>query len=86
MFSAGNIGVQGGEVRKDLAVLDFPGFESDRFPALDHPVEWMQFCGCCQEEHVFAANRFCASGLIGCCSNCRDERVAPFTRTNSEAA
>jgi hypothetical protein len=60
--------------------------DSALFPVLDRPIEWDRFCLKCQAQVLFVATRFCANGLIGKCSGCGDERVAPFTRTNSEAA
>lgn len=50
------------------------------------PVEWMEFCYHCQEEHRFVANEDCAAGLIARCANCWHERIAPFTRTIAEVA
>lgn len=48
------------------------------------PVEFMRFCYSCNAEHLFVARLRCASGLIGCCSNCGDERIAFFTRSEGE--
>lgn len=48
-------------------------------------IEWMRFCYSCNRESIFVANRQCASGLIGRCSQCDDERIVPFTRTTLEA-
>lgn len=53
---------------------------------LNPPVEWMRFCNACERDERFVANRVCLQGLIGSCTNCGDERIAPFTRTNAEAA
>lgn len=53
---------------------------------LEPPVEWMRFCRICDVERRFIADRVCVSGLIGCCVDCGDERIAPFTRVNSEVA
>jgi len=53
---------------------------------LEPAVEWMRFCRSCDAEQRFVADRVCVSGLIGCCVNCGDERIAPFTRVNSEVA
>ena len=48
---------------------------------LEVPVEWNRYCIKCDGEYLFVAKRICANGLIGRCSNCGDERIAPFTRT-----
>jgi hypothetical protein len=53
---------------------------------LEPAVEWMRFCRQCDLETLFIADRVCVSGLIGTCSKCGDERIAPFTRMNSEVA
>jgi hypothetical protein len=53
---------------------------------LDLPVEWMRFCGHCAVEQRFIADRVCINGLIGECTGCGDERIAPFSRVNSEVA
>jgi len=50
------------------------------------PVEWPRFCSKCSAEKNFIADRGCIYGLIGECSACGDERIAPYTRANSEAA
>jgi hypothetical protein len=49
-------------------------------------VEWMRFCETSGAEQRFIADRVCISGLIGRCTHCGDERIAPFTRVNSEVA
>ena len=54
--------------------------------ALATPVEFMRFCYQCNGLHVFVADRVCASGLVGICSECGDERVVAFTRTTMEEA
>lgn len=54
--------------------------------ALAIPVEWMEFCYHCQEEHRFVANEDCEFGLIAKCVNCWHERIAPFSRSVSEVA
>jgi hypothetical protein len=53
---------------------------------LEIPVEWMRWCDKCQEEKCFYADRLCAAGLIGKCSGCGDESLAPYTRSVSEVA
>ena len=50
------------------------------------PLEWMRYCPVCDSEQVFVATCFVANGLLGKCAKCDDERVVPYTRTNSEAA
>jgi hypothetical protein len=52
---------------------------------LQIPIEFMRFCYACNREAIFVANHECPHGLIGRCSHCGDERIAPFTRTISEA-
>jgi hypothetical protein len=50
--------------------------------AVLHPqVEFMRFCPKCQEETRFIAQIEMLNGLYGCCANCGDERVVPYTRT-----
>lgn len=54
---------------------------------LEVPVEFMRFCdGECLRERRFVHDKLCALGLIGHCTSCGVERIAPFTRVNSEAA
>ncbi|HUD64678.1 MAG TPA: hypothetical protein VMQ17_08875 [Candidatus Sulfotelmatobacter sp.] len=48
---------------------------------LNQPVEFMRFCPKCQEETRFIAQIEMLNGLWGCCANCGDERVVPYTRT-----
>lgn len=47
-------------------------------------VEWIRWCGECNAETSFVADRMCPNGLIGSCFVCGAERVTPFTRTTSE--
>lgn len=63
-----------------------PAPSTHRIEALVVPIEWMRYCDVCEDEQRFFASLVCVSGLIGCCTSCGDERIAPFTRTNSEAA
>jgi hypothetical protein len=49
------------------------------------PVEWMRYCEMCESEQCFVARERCATGLICRCSKCGDERIAPFSRSNSVA-
>lgn len=55
-----------------------------------HPLEpqpqFMRYCEKCDSEQIFLAGWACEQGLVGCCLGCGDERIAPFTRANSEAA
>jgi hypothetical protein len=62
--------------------------ERSSFPIanLVPPIEWMRFCRECDKEVRFIADRVCLTGLLGECSVCGDERIAPFTRANSEVA
>jgi len=49
-------------------------------------VQFTRFCPKCDSEQIFVAAWECAAGLVGCCLGCGDERIAPFTRVNGEAA
>jgi len=49
-------------------------------------VEFTRFCEKCDSEQIFIAGWACDAGLVGCCLGCGDERIAPFTRSNSEVA
>lgn len=49
-------------------------------------VEFTRFCEKCDSGQIFRAGWECDAGLIGCCLGCGDERIAPFTRVNSEVA
>jgi hypothetical protein len=49
-------------------------------------IQFMRFCPKCDREQVFVAGWECDAGLVGCCLGCGDERIAPFTRVNSEVA
>lgn len=53
---------------------------------LEPVVEWMRYCEECDQETRFMADRVYISGFIGACTSCGEERIAPFTRGNSEAA
>lgn len=48
--------------------------------------EWMRYCDRCDAETCFRADRECLYGSLGICTHCGEERIAPFTRGNSEAA
>jgi hypothetical protein len=50
------------------------------------PVEWTRYCDDCESDQIFVADRICVAGLVARCSRCGDLRVAPFTRTTTEAA
>jgi len=54
--------------------------------SLSVPRQAMRFCLVCEREEIFVAGWQCERGLVGCCMGCGDERVIPFTRTNSEVA
>lgn len=56
-----------------------PGIEP-----LNIPVEWMRYCEVCDAEQTFLARSRCSVGLIARCTKCGDERLAPYTRTNSQ--
>jgi len=70
------VGAEGG--RSSLAALGFA--------ELKVPVEWPRFCPVCLSKQNFIGQIEVGNGLFGCCSNCGDERVAPWTRTTWEAA
>ena len=74
------VGSTGGGVSKhrDVAALDYR--------ILRTQVEWMDFCPKCLAEMHFIAAWRCDAGLLGYCLGCGDERIAPFTRVNSEVA
>lgn len=74
------------ETRRSEPVFDTLPLQDSPVAPIAPSVEWMRFCVSCNSEQCFMADRICASGLVGHCSNCGDERIAPFTRTTSEAA
>ena len=45
----------------------------------------MRWCVNCGGEQVFVEVFECEAGRVGVCLGCGDERVIPFSRTNSEA-
>lgn len=49
-------------------------------------VQFMLLCPKCEMEEIFVAAWACESGLLGCCLGCKQERIAPFSRVNGEAA
>lgn len=51
---------------------------------LDISVEWMRYCETCEKEARFVAGKECCFGLIGECTGCGEERVAPWMRVNGE--
>lgn len=65
------------------ASVSIPDHDAAR---LELPIEWMRFCYVCNSDKLFVAYGVCSSGLVGCCLGCGDERIAPFTRVNSEVA
>jgi len=70
-----SVGPEDGTPMRGLAVLH----------PLNQPVEFMRFCPHCQEETRFIAQIEMLNGLWGCCANCGDERVVPYTRTMEAA-
>jgi hypothetical protein len=48
-------------------------------------IQFMRYCPHCDAEKIFICGWECDAGLVGCCLGCGDERIAPFTRANSEA-
>jgi hypothetical protein len=67
------VGAEGGEA-SDFAAPDFSVYQD------------MRWCANCAGEQVFVPVYEFASGRVGFCLGCGEERVLPFTRTNSEAA
>jgi hypothetical protein len=49
-------------------------------------IQFLRYCANCDRDQIFVAGWVCEFGLIGCCLGCGDERIAPFTRANSEVA
>jgi hypothetical protein len=45
----------------------------------------MRWCVNCAGEQVFVEVFECEAGRVGFCMGCGNERVIPFSRTNSEA-
>jgi hypothetical protein len=72
--------------RVDLSHAEIDALATFQIARLAVPVEWNRFCERCEVEVKFVADRFCIAGLIGECTGCGDERIAPFTRANSEVA
>jgi hypothetical protein len=56
------------------------------FTAVPLPVtiQFMRYCAHCDALTIFVAGWACDAGLMGCCLGCGEERIAPFTRVNSE--
>ena len=70
----------------DLLLADSPSPCTSLTRMLRTPLEFTRYCPACDGEHIFCANRICASGHVGYCTHCLDERIVPFTRTSMEAA
>jgi hypothetical protein len=49
-------------------------------------IQFMWDCGTCKSEQIFICGWECDAGLVGYCIGCGSERIALFTRTNSEVA
>lgn len=47
------------------------------------PTWFVDYCEICGEPQVFLVG---ALGLAASCVNCKDQRIAPFTRVSSEVA
>jgi hypothetical protein len=60
-----------------------PFFEIVR---LAEPGQQMRYCEVCDREEIFVVGWECKLGRIGVCLGCGDEKIAPFTRVNSEVA
>jgi hypothetical protein len=50
------------------------------------PMQWSEFCYACERVCTFATFAVCVEGLVVECTGCGNPRIAPFTRTNGEAA
>lgn len=46
----------------------------------------MRWCVNCGGQQIFVEVFECEAGRMGVCLGCGEERIAPFTRMNSEAA
>jgi hypothetical protein len=68
-----SVGNEGGEER-GFAVLDSDVFRDQRW------------CANCYRLETFVEVYEFEGGRLGYCLGCGEERVVPFTRTNSEAA
>jgi hypothetical protein len=53
---------------------------------LETQVQWNRYCEVCDGDELFIADLRCDRGLIGVCISCGSERIAPFSRVNSEVA
>lgn len=53
---------------------------------LDPWVQEMRHCENCGGPQIFVLAWEFEGGRVGCCLGCGEERIAPFTRMNSEAA
>jgi hypothetical protein len=86
-------GSEGGHSLGEGSALETPQSLENQQPfgmakvfALTPPREWMRWCLVCESEERFIATLECRFGLIGCCSTCGNERIAPFTRAVSGVA
>ena len=75
LLSPSSVGVRNGDSLREVGIA-----------VLDSKVEFMRFCAHCDSEQMFVAGWECASGLVGCCLGCGDERIAGFTRVTGEVA
>ena len=75
LLSPSSVGVRNGDSLRGVGIA-----------VLDSRVEFMRFCSTCECEQMFVAGWECASGLVGCCLGCGDERIAGFSRTTAEVA
>jgi len=44
----------------------------------------MRWCANCAGEQIFLPVYECEAGRVGVCLGCGEEKIAPFTRANSE--
>lgn len=78
-----SVSLEGGAVLGGLAVLAVPDYD----PAtVLLPMQWTEFCYACHRDCTFATFEVCAEGLVVECTGCGEERIAPFSRANGEAA
>lgn len=61
-------------VAETAAPLDFQRYQD------------MRWCPNCAGEQIFVPVYECDAGRVGFCLGCGEEKIAPFTRVNSEVA
>jgi len=71
---ASAVGITGGAVLGELAALDSDVYRD------------MRWCANCGGSQIFVPVYEFEGGRVGFCFGCGDERIAPFSRVNSEVA